>query len=198
MYNLIGNTCCASWITQQILHQEFINPICWSVIDFESAFNLVSHFYDINWIKINLQTDDTLSNFSLCVDGTITINYVHYKFEANANELYKQGDDVYFNRIWEYIIEKYISRIQKMCQLHIAPRFIFTTPKEYRDARTYYSLDEQYKLANLKTDYPMIFSFPTTISHPNVISIHQDTVFSGNSLSFSKYIYSKIPPQWWN
>lgn len=197
MFNLIGNTCCASWITQRILHQEFINPLCWSIMDFTSAYNCIAHFYDVNWLNIQLNVDTAFSEFSITVDKCFTIIYVHYKFSPFVDTLYKKDDDVYFNKIWEYIVDKYIDRARKMCNHKIPPRFIFTTPKEYRDARTYYSLDEQYKLAELATDYPIIFSFPKNIKHQNVISVEQNKVFSGNSLIFSRYVYNSIPGKWW-
>ena len=76
MYNLIGNSCIASWITTKLLNQAFINPFTWCIMDFESSYNLVKNWNDLNFKNFELVKDDNW-NFSIIVDNLIKIQYVH-------------------------------------------------------------------------------------------------------------------------
>ena len=125
MFNCIGNTCIASYITSKILNQSFINPFCWAILDFNSAYNLVKSFHTLNWHKFNIECNSDLSNFRIIVDNCIIIRYVHYLFSPNAASIIKKEPDVIYCRIWEYIVSKYIERVKRMLHTNIKPRFIW-------------------------------------------------------------------------
>lgn len=197
MYNLIGNTCIASWITNKLLTQPFINPVCWSILEFQSAYNLVKHFYDINWNNFKLEWNDEKNECSIFVDDLVKIIYVHYKFAYDAEEITHTLNDIYSNKIWEYVYEKYRTRAKRMVDSKIEPRFIFTTPFGCEHSRANLTIDEQYAIAELTTKYPIIMSFPQNITHKNIISIKQDKIYNGNTIDMAKFIYSKIPSSYW-
>ena len=109
--NIISNSCVGAFLTRDYFKKEFNNPFVWSYIDTESFFNLIKNYDTINWFNYEI-TKDKNWNFSIIVDKLVKINYPHYRFDPSANKLRYFDDDnqnrnVYSNKIWEYISEKY-------------------------------------------------------------------------------------------
>lgn len=110
--NIISQNCLAGYLYQQ-LNKEFNNPFVWTVIDFNSMKNLIT-----KWNKINFNNYSLIKNnnwdFSILIDNLVKIQYVHYHFDKNRSNCVIKGHDVFYNKIWEYIIEKYETRLQRM------------------------------------------------------------------------------------
>ena len=54
------------------------------------------------------------NNFQIVIEGKYHIKCIHHHFDANADKPFIKGTDVYYNRIWEYINEKYLKRLERM------------------------------------------------------------------------------------
>ena len=191
MYNLIGNSCIASWITTKLLNQAFINPFTWCIMDFESSYNLVKNWENINFNNYELVKDNNW-NFSIIIDKIIKVQYVHYHFDKNANSIISKNNDIFYNKIWEYIIEKYIQRLKRMKELNIDPIFIFAYAKNTSNKNNIFTLEQQKKLVELNTKYKIILSFDNMISTKNFICIKQDKNFKFNDINLATYIFNKL------
>lgn len=186
--NLVGNTCICSWITKEILKQEFINPFTWCIVFFESCYNLVKYWDTLNFYNYELIKDSN-NNFSINIDKKVIINYVHYKFDKNIETPTKKGDDIFYNKIDEYILEKYKNRVDKMLEFKKDPIFIFAAS---HISRSVFTLEEQKRMEELNSKYRIIFSFDEMIETDKIETIKLDKKYDGNTLKMSKEIYDKI------
>lgn len=117
--NLISNTCIGAYL-YKLLNLKFENPFCWSVIDFDSMYYLIKNYEKINFKNYELtKTPDWW--FTIIIDNVIKVHYVHYKFDKNANKPTRCGSNIIYNKIWEYIVEKYEERLTRM---HGQPIFV--------------------------------------------------------------------------
>lgn len=126
---LISNHCNAGF-TYKLLGEEYLSPFCWCYTPISSLINLVNKWYSVNWTNIKMDkcvnrrefiTYGALSykldkTFYMNVDDTGVISYPHYVFDQNAHTPTVCGFDVAYDKIWEYIYEKYITRVKKCAQ----------------------------------------------------------------------------------
>ena len=122
--NIICNSCVGGFLYKNELKCEFKNPFIWNIIDFNSMLFLVKNYDKINFNNFELKKDKNW-NFSIIIDNHITIQYVHYKFDAKANKPYIKYIDLYSNKIWEIIVNKYEERTKRMINENKKPIFIF-------------------------------------------------------------------------
>lgn len=191
MYNLIGNSCIASWITTKLLNQAFINPFTWCIMDFESSYNLVKNWENINFNNYELVKDNNW-NFSIIIDKIIKVQYVHYHFDKNANSIISKNNDIFYNKIWEYIIDKYVQRINRMLELKIEPVFMFACAKDADNKRSSFTIQQQKMLEELNTKYKIILSFDNMIQSKNFTCIEQNKNFKFNDIEMAAYIFNKL------
>lgn len=191
MLNLVGNSCIASYITRDCIKQPFVNPFCWSIMDFPSCYNLVKYWDSINFTKFKLIKDSDW-NFSILIDGKVTVKYVHYLFKKDAAKIEVHGTDVYWNRIWEYIVSKYIHRTKHIRET--PPIFLFATANSGLLRHKAFSLNEQEQIASLGSPYKIIMSFDNIIEAPNCITIKQTDRFTYNGRPLSNFIFEQIKP----
>lgn len=185
--NLVGNTCVASYITRDYIKQPFVNPFVWAVMDFESCYNLVKYWDDINFKNYELVKNENWE-FSIIIDGKVKVQYVHYKFSKEHDKIAIKNNDVYYNRIWTYIIEKYDKRIVNV--RNEKPTFIFVYPNNAPTPHIKsFTLEQQKKLEELNSHYKIIISFKDMISSDKLICIKQDKNFKDNGQEFSRFIY---------
>ena len=190
-YNIIGNSCISSWITTAILQQPFINPFSWCIMDFRSSYNLVKYFDTINWSKFELLNDKL--NFSIRVDNLITIQYVHYKFDATADEPIYINGDVYYNKIWEYIVQKYVSRVKKMISYALPPIFVFACAKSATNKRSSFTVEQQRLLYECHSPYKIFLSFDCSYNAvDNCKSLTQHSNYTGNTKAMGIDLFTEI------
>lgn len=190
--NLIGNTCVSSYITKCILREQFNNPFVWNIIKFDSCYNLVKYWDEINFDNYTLTKDDR-NNFMLFIDGKVKIRYIHYKFDKTCTVPTRRNSDIYYNKIKEYIIQKYIDRLKRMREHKESPTFIFVKPNGGlpNSINEEFTLAQQEKLASLDTPYKIIISFKHMIKTDKLITVPQTTIFKNNGIRFATFIYEK-------
>lgn len=119
---LISHNCLSGHL-YRLLKQKYTCPFIWTVIDFNSMKTLITEWNKINFKNYNLEKDNNW-NFSLIIDNKIKVQYVHYKFDPSAKTLIKKGPgNIYYNKIWEYIINCYEKRSERMIKDNIEPIF---------------------------------------------------------------------------
>ena len=192
MNNLIGNCCISSWITSKNLKQEFINPFTWCIMNFESSYNLIKYWDSLDFRNYELIKDENW-NFSIIIDNKVKVQYVHYKFSPKYNKPTKIGDDIFYNKIWEYIVEKYETRLNKMLELKIKPIFILAQAKNSPLKRSYITIEQQEKIKKLNSNYKIVLSFDKMIEpNGNIFCANQTKKYDGNTWQMANEIFNKI------
>ena len=114
--NIIGNSCASSYITRDLIHEQFNNPFTWCSVSEADILYVMKHYDKINWenVQISLYNNATfnIKCTKAIVDSCIEIKYPHYCLSNSA--LTVKGINVYANNIVEWVQEKYISRIGRM------------------------------------------------------------------------------------
>ena len=158
--NIISNSCIGGFLMRDYLKEKFNNPFIWSYIDNISFFNLIKNYENINWLNFELIKDKNW-NFCILVDNLVKINYPHYHFDPNANKITFFDDDnqhrnVYYNKIWEYIVEKYKTRTERMLKINVKPIFILASCYDGLNDLHQYDNIIINKIDNLKTEFDII------------------------------------------
>lgn len=121
--NLISQNCLSGNIYKNKLKEEFSNPFIWTVIDFSSMLYLVQNWNNINFKNYELVKDNEW-NFSILIDKKVKIQYVHYKFNPNCKKpMLDNVGSIHYYKIWEYIIQKYEERLNRMLEKKEEPIF---------------------------------------------------------------------------
>lgn len=160
-------------------------------MDFDSSYNLVKYWDEIDFTNYELVKDDNW-NFSIIIDNKVKIQYVHYKFSSKYGKPTKVGEDIFYCKIWEYITDKYNSRVNRMLKTEEDPIFIFACAKSAVNKRSSFTIEQQQKLASLNSKYKIIFSFDKMIKGDRIVTLEQDKNYKGNTLEMAKYLYSNL------
>ena len=122
--NLITNRCLGAYIYRDILKESYKNPFIWTGIpytDFTTLFESYSTL-DFNNTRIGADDPKSLKGFYLVIDGKVKVEYSHVLFEWSANYPIQRGNNIYYNKPWEYIADKYAERLKRMIE---PPVFMF-------------------------------------------------------------------------
>lgn len=155
--NIISNNCCGARL-YQVTNIMFNNPFVWMILSYDSIYYLLNHFTEINWLNYDFEKSSLRKNtFIISVDNKIKIHYVHYYFDPKAKTLIKQKEnawtgDIKYCRIWEFINEKYLSRVKRMMDLKEEPMFLIKED-EFSSINSKHSLDD---IANCSSSYKRI------------------------------------------
>lgn len=121
--NLISQNCLSGNIYQNCLREQFSNPFIWTVIDFSSMLYLIQNWKSINFKNYEL-VKDTNWNFSIIIDGKVKVQYVHYLFDKNCKTpMLDNVGSIHYYKMWEYIIQKYEERLNRMLEKNEDPIF---------------------------------------------------------------------------
>lgn len=113
-------------------------------------YNLILNYNTINFWNWKLQKDEKW-NFSIVIDNMVTVKYVHYHFSPNDATMRTNGVDVFYQKIWEYIAAKYITRLKRMT---FPPVFVIAT--SYPD--DYFSKSDIERICSIRTNYKIIIN----------------------------------------
>lgn len=124
----ISNNCCGANFYQK-KHIAYNNPFVWLIVPYDSMARLMRNFYSINWANITLVPSQIRENtFILVVDNQIELHYMHHFFDPNCSEpkFFRDpyGSHLGYDKVWEYIVDKYMSRVKTMCSICSVPKFI--------------------------------------------------------------------------
>ena len=188
--NLIGNTCLSSFIIRDYIKIPYNNPFCWNVIDIDSFCYLIENYNKINFKDYELIKDSNW-NFSLIIDKKIKTQYVHYKFSIEDKIIRKNNLDVYYNKIWLYIIEKYEKRLKIMLEQQEEPIFIIGS--SYDKSFGSVDLNDIKKIINIKTKYKIIITSNIDLNFdlPSNIIYYKHSIIKNNCM-LSKLLYNTI------
>ncbi len=165
--NVISNNCCGG-MYYKMTNQQYTNPFIWMVCPYDSIYRMLTNFTDINWANVRL-TESTFkpNTYILTVDNQVDIHYVHYVFNPLASKMITLSNETTpicewhshreYCRIWEYIIERYMSRVRRMVEDGTEPVFLLRD-EEYARQVSRHSMkdlndsDSKYKRFIITTD----------------------------------------------
>lgn len=130
---VISNNCCGGRLYQKTNH-KFNNPFIWMIASYDSIFKVLKDFDKINWFDYELDKSKIKPyTYTIRIEKCIELNYVHYIFDPKATQIIQKKSfdveehwtgDVCYNKIWEYVNEKYIERTKRMLELKEKPCFL--------------------------------------------------------------------------
>lgn len=109
---VISNNCLNGFFYRDVIKQEFNHPFFWGYF-LTDYLEFIKHYDEINLNSYEIKHDENW-NFYLIIDSKFTYHLIHYKFDKNAEVIRKQNENVYSNKIWEYIYEKYEERLNRI------------------------------------------------------------------------------------
>jgi hypothetical protein len=115
--NIVTNNCIGGFIYRDILNCEYQNPFIWSLI---FNFNYFAQdFNNINFDNFKLINSNNIPNgYELIIDNKYFIKYIHCYFDKTKTVPSIVDTCVKYNKIDEYIIEKYLKRLKRMKKLN--------------------------------------------------------------------------------
>ena len=122
--NVVSNNCAGSYF---MTHgsEKLGNPFSWAIITYSSMDNMLSHFYDIDWAKFALNKSTRWpGTVFVTVDNLVDIHYIHYHHNPVNKTPVVHGHDISSSNIWEYIVEKYTTRLKRMVAAKQEPKFL--------------------------------------------------------------------------
>ena len=118
--NIISHNCVGGRIYNK-KNLKYGNPFMWCVIPPDDFYYLYCNYNEIDFNNITLIKEKF---YKIVIDNKVNVYYVHYLYDKNATTPIKKTPiDIVYNRIDEYIIEKYKTRLERMKE---KPIFIVT------------------------------------------------------------------------
>lgn len=162
--NLIGN-CCISNFISQIAGEGNTNPFTWIDMDFNSLYYLIINWENVKWNDYKIvKVPHPYQNrdmFEIVIENKVHLRYVHYLYDKNVLQIKTVKQNVYYYKIWEYIVQKYEERKQRMLERNEKPMFITEWEHMNYDEAAFWKIEKEnlkYKLVvitynkNLKTN----------------------------------------------
>lgn len=186
--NIIANTCISAMVYRDYLKEEYPNPFCWNFIAAEDYFNLIKNFDTLNFEIFELIKKENFK-FYIKIDNLVEVYYPHYRFDKNKTCIAKIGNGVYYNKMWEYVVQKYEERTKRMLNKKEEPIFIIGSSNRGQQ----FTQKEQEKFLEL-TKYKMFlfskYKFEKEI--PNNITVINSFNYDNNNSNSVKIIYNII------
>lgn len=103
------------------LNLQFNNPFCWSRISYKDFIFLANNLQNIDFNKIDISLINDPAEGKqhnkvglVKIDNKLNILYPHYIQSSDYENPTKIDTDVYYNKMNEYILEKYTNRLNRM------------------------------------------------------------------------------------
>ena len=146
--NIISNNCFSAVLYKDYIKCEFQNPFMWTIIDFDSMCKLMNEYENIDFNDYELIKNDNWE-FFIKINDKIIVRQYHYRFNKAINGIKIIGVDVHSNKIWNYICEKYESRLKRMKD---EPKFVI----EFNDFLKNYNKETFEKFLEMPVKYKTV------------------------------------------
>lgn len=120
--NIITDSCLGGFLYRDILKENYKNPFIWTRIGINEFIDFVDNFENIDFTNVMIDKDGPgLTNFKTIIDDKYTFTNRHIIFSkndiiprVNYDNIHTDWVNVYYNKPWEYILEKYNNRVKRM------------------------------------------------------------------------------------
>lgn len=154
-YTIISN-CCGASDCYRFNSVQYANPFMWCRIYASDFLNLVTNFDKISFDNYELvhHPNPSVKLFGICVDNTFTAWYIHYAYsKADLVPRYEEPN-VWYYRNYEYVVEKYETRLARMKRNNYKPLF-YVVGYNHR-GWTAENIKRLKEFASIKTDYQFV------------------------------------------
>jgi len=199
---VIGNNCCGGYF--YLLNKErFNNPFMWSLIDASDFIYLIENFKNIDFTNVDFTEltntrfpDHVLLNkkvntnkhvIGLKIDNKITVYYTHYLYDRKMNAPTKIDIDIFYNKNYEYVYNKYMERLKRLSK-NDEPIFYIITYRKHN-----WTEEKLKYLLSLKTNYKIIIITQYKIKNkPDNVIIINDNLKEGDPNKITKKYFNKL------
>ena len=118
--NIISNNCLGGFVYKEVLQTQYSNPLIWhAFVNPQEYSSFIKDFDKLNFenIMLSKDSDGLKNNFIIDIDEKYKIFQHHMFFDANATVptvFGPNGNDIKYNHIWEYIVNNFIRRTERM------------------------------------------------------------------------------------
>ena len=152
--NIISNCCVGGYLYKK-MNISFRNPFIWNAIIPSDFVFLYQNFNSINFTNIQLSNSNmhNLSDiYKITIDSTIDVHYTHYHLSLADKTPCIHGIDLLYQYAYKYVVQKYISRLQRMLTDREPPKFIICDNK----LDLMWSINDFDKLFSSKPRHPIL------------------------------------------
>lgn len=186
---VITNNCMGGYFYRDEMKIQYNHPFFWGTMH-DDILKLI-----LNWDKINFKkyviTKDEKSKYILIIDDIIKYKLIHYHFSSRDITIRKNDHDVFYNKIEEYIKEKYETRINRMLNSNEKPIFIIHWLKS--DGFTEEKLEDFIKKdIKYKTIIFMPYEKYKNYINKNIKLIYEPLSSTGSTKELSKKIFNNL------
>ena len=115
---IISNNCIAGYIYRDIVKSKYPHPFIWSAIYGNNFITFLQDLENINYFNFELKKkQESLkipNGWYIRIDDKINVDYIHMWFSPIDSIPRIHNNEVFYNKIWEYIINKYTTRLKRM------------------------------------------------------------------------------------
>jgi hypothetical protein len=187
-----------------ILNKErFNNPFIWCAIDSNDFIYLIRNFDTINFSNVEVtelkenvfKNHDAIKKkirekkhiIGIKIDNKITAYYTHYLYDRYKTKPTKIDIDIFYNRNFEYVYQKYMERLKRM-YTDENPVFYIITYKKHN-----WSQEKLDYLLYLNTKYKIIIITQFKIKNrPKNVYIINDSLKEGDPNKLTKKYFNTI------
>lgn len=178
---------CASGFLYKKMNMMYNNPFMWNLIPADSFLYLMLNWDNINFNKIDFPDKTPKKGIDIIIDSKIIIRYIHILYDKKAIKPIKNFVDVYYNKPWEYALEKYNNRCKRMFETKENPIFLIVDDDTYSTVDTVRhdnSIEILQKLNDKNFKYEIIWATKHNIdsklfSNLNLKIIHPKSQYVG-------------------
>lgn len=122
--NLVANNCVGGCFYKDE-NLQYTNPFIWTAVHAPYFLKGIKNWDNIDWLNYEIYKDKDW-NFFIKIDDTFILKCVHFIFSPHDSTIRKANGMIYYNKIWEYINDTYLKRIERMKE---SPIFIIDWEK---------------------------------------------------------------------
>ncbi len=192
--NIISNNCAAGFLYKKY-KAEYNNPFMCAFIDPKDYMYLIKNYNKINYKNysiISLPKDLCKNNNSITkkidvgcsilgikIDNSISAYYTHYLENEMKDKIHEDAANVFVNDVEKYVIEKYITRVERMNE---KPIFLVIGYAHHN-----WNKELLEELCNLENEKIILITNETLTPKPNVKIIYDDMKELNASIMIDKH-----------
>lgn len=149
---IISTNCSGANFYHNYLNLQFYSPFIWSVTPYSSIIKIINGWNKINWLNFEIIKNKTRDlTYTLIIDNSIFVNYVHYFYSDKYIMPYHKGASVFSKNIIDFIKLKYTERTNRMLEYgNIKTPYFIVHEEEYSNENNKNGIKE---ICEIKSDF---------------------------------------------
>lgn len=112
---IFSPNCLAGFVYRDIKKIQYNHPFVWMLFNPDDYIDFIENFENINFDDIEFNPNNLkLKKFEITISNKYTLQLGHFHYSKNHKNPTIIGNDVYYCKIWEYVYENYIKRLERM------------------------------------------------------------------------------------